>query len=386
MKHTLLRLSAVAMLVGTLAACGTHAPSSSSASQAAAYVPIKAEQVQRQAIAKGVYELVYSPTRNAVFVASSGGWGDQADPAKVVRLNPDTLAVEAEIPLQRKAFGLALDDAAGRLYVGNTVDTSLTVVDIAAQREVAVIQLEQKVKGADGKERYQRDLRQLVVDQDNHRVYIAAHAFEHGSVLYVVNTDTLQVEKRIEGLGKAKAPGIWLDAGKNRLFISNLLGEVLTLDTRTLEIAERFKTEIEQPMNMTLDTATNRLFVTDQGSKSLGEYIAKTVPGYSSNGKGNRVVVLDADTGAVQASIPTGEGPLQLWLDAKRKRLYVTNRSAGAISVHHSDTYELLDTIPVPTHPNTLAQDAERNVVFVTIKNGEGDPKGSKESVARLQF
>ncbi|MDS1139204.1 YncE family protein [Pusillimonas sp. SM2304] len=344
MKHTLLRLSAVALLVGTLAACGTHAPSSSSASQAAAYVPIKAEQVQRQAIAKGVYELVYSPKRNAVFVASSGGWGDQADPAKIVRLNPDTLAVEAEIPLQRKAFGLALDDAAGRLYVGNTVDTSLTVVDIAAQREVAVIQLEQKVKGADGKERYQRDLRQLVVDPDNHRVYIAAHAFEHGSVLYVVNTDTLQVEKRIEGLGNAKAPGIWLDA------------------------------------------ATNRLFVTDQGSKSLGEYIAKTVPGYSSNGKGNRVVVLDADTGAVQASVPTGEGPLQLWLDAKRKRLYVTNRSAGAISVHHSDTYELLDTIPVPTHPNTLAQDAERNVVFVTIKNGEGDPKGSKESVARLQF
>lgn len=388
MKHALFRLSAAAIVVATLAACGTQTSSSTVASQprAAVYVPIKAEQVTREAIAKGVYELVYSPRQNAVFVATSGGWGEQADPARILRLNPETLAVEAEIPLRRKAFGLALDDTAQRLYVGNTVDTSLTVVDLATQREVAVIQLEEKVKGADGKERYARDLRQLVVDPDKHRVYVAAHAFDAGSVLYVVNTDTLQIEKRIDGLGNAKAPGIWLDAANDRLFISNLLGEILTIDTCRLEIAKRFKTEIEQPLNMALDAASNRLFVTDQGLEFLRNYMAKSVPGYQSNGTGNRVVVLNADTGAVQASFPTGEGPLQLWLDSERKRLYVTNRGAGTVGVHDSDTYALLDTIAVPTHPNTLAQDAKHNVLYVSIKNGEGDPKEGRESVARLQF
>ncbi len=50
--------------------------------------------VQRQAVAKGLYELAYSPKQNAVFVASSGGFGDDAGPAQVLRLNPSTLAVE----------------------------------------------------------------------------------------------------------------------------------------------------------------------------------------------------------------------------------------------------------------------------------------------------
>ena len=64
--------------------------------------------VQRQAVAKGLYELAYSPKQNAVFVASSGGFGDDAGPAQVLRLNPATLAVETRIPLERKAFGVVL--------------------------------------------------------------------------------------------------------------------------------------------------------------------------------------------------------------------------------------------------------------------------------------
>lgn len=40
----------------------------------------------------------------------------------------------------------------------------------------------------------------------------------------------------------------------------------------------------------------------------------------------------------------------------------------------------------LPTHPNSLALDAKRNVLYVTVKNGEKDPKGGDESVARIQF
>jgi len=38
----------------------------------------------------------------------------------------------------------------------------------------------------------------------------------------------------------------------------------------------------------------------------------------------------------------------------------------------------------VPTHPNSLALDAKKNVLYVTIKNGDKDEKGSEESVARI--
>lgn len=98
-----------------------------------------ATSVQRTAVAQGLYELAFSPTQNAVFVASSGGFGDAAGPAQVLRLNPDSLAVEARIPLERKAFGVALDDAHNRLYVGNTVDTSVTVVDTASNKAVGIV-------------------------------------------------------------------------------------------------------------------------------------------------------------------------------------------------------------------------------------------------------
>lgn len=388
------KLALGAVAIAALAACNQTAPTQSAtaraaavaAAPAAAYAPVKDENLAVALLAKGLYELVYSPKYHAVFVTATGGWDKDADAPKVLRLNPDSLAVEGEITLQRKGFGLAIDEAAGRLYVGNTVDTSLTVVDIDRQRELGVIQLEEKTVGADGKAKYARDLRQLVVDPAKQRVYIAAHGFETGSVLYVVNTQTLKVEKTIEGLGQAKAPGIWLDAASNRLFISNLLGEVLTINTNTLAIDKRVKTDLEQPMNMVLEPSSNRLFVTDQGSDALNQYLAKVVPEFKAAGLGHRVVVLDADSGKALASIPTDAEPLQLWLDSPRKRLYVTNRGAGTITVFDSESYKKLDTIDVPTHPNTLAQDSKNNVLFVSIKNGEQDAKDANEKVARIAW
>ena len=64
----------------------------------------------------------------------------------------------------------------------------------------------------------------------------------------------------------------------------------------------------------------------------------------------------------------------------------MTNRAAGKLSVYDARSYALLQTLDLPTHPNSLALDAQRNVLYVSIKNGEKDPKGSPESVARVQF
>lgn len=131
---------AVSLSLGVPSAFADNAPDASATTA-----------VQRQAVAKGLYELAYSPKQNAVFVASSGGFGDDAGPAQVLRLNPATLAVETRIPLERKAFGVVLDDAHNRLYVGNTVDLSVTVVDTAQNKAVGTIQLMEKKTGKDGK-------------------------------------------------------------------------------------------------------------------------------------------------------------------------------------------------------------------------------------------
>lgn len=369
-------------LAAVLAGCAQPGPAAQTAAPAStAAMPT----VQRQALAQGLYELAYSARQNAVYVASSGGFGATAGPSQVLRLDPATLAVQARIPLERKGFGVALDDAAGRLYVGNTVDTSVTVVDTVAGKTVGLVQLMQKVTGKDGKERYSHDLRELVVDAANHRLYVTGHSFE-GSVLFVVDTRTLQVVKTIEGLGKTKAPGLVLDAAGGRVFASNLLGEIMVIDTAKLEVVRRIPTEIEQPMNLVYDAPTRRLFVTDQGLPLIRNMQEKLQPGFKSVHAGNRVAVLDVDSGKLVASIPTDAGALALLLDAPRQRLYVTQRSAGTVTAYDSRTYQRLGTATVPTHPNSLALDPGTQAVFVSVKNGDKDPKGSDESVVRLRF
>lgn len=338
--------------------------------------------VQRKPIAQGLYELAFSPKQNAVFVASSGGFGDAAGPAQVLRLNPDTLAVEANIPLERKGFGVVLDDAGDRLYVGNTVDTSVTVVDTAANKAIGTVQLMEKVVGKDGKAAYTHDLRELVVDAPNHRLYVTGHSGD-GSVLFVVDTQTLKVINTIPGLGNAKAPGLALDAKGKRVYTSNLLAEVVTVGTDSGKVEQRFKVGAEQPMNIALDPAGKRLFVTDQGSEMIRKYQASS-SGFTSSHPGQRVLVLDRTSGKELASIATDAGPLGILLDAQRKRLYVTNRDGGSVTAYNSDTYTQVASYAVPTHPNSLALDARRNVLYVTVKNGDKDAKGSEESVARI--
>ena len=87
-----------------------------------------------------------------------------------------------------------------------------------------------KKKSANGRPAYTHDLRELVVDSANNRLYVTGHS-EKGSVLFVVDTRRNRVIKTIPGLGNAKAPGLVLDAKGGLVFTSNLLGEVVVIDT-----------------------------------------------------------------------------------------------------------------------------------------------------------
>lgn len=364
-------------------AVGIAAPSAHAAGQAAPASTAAQSAVQRSAVAQGLYELAYSAKQNAVYVASSGGFGDDAGPAQVLKLDPATLAVQATIPLERKGFGVVLDDANDRLYVGNTVDTSVTVVDTAQAKAIGIVQLMEKKVGKDGKASYTHDLRELVVDGANSRLYVTGHSGE-GSVLFVVDTQSLKLLNTIPGLGNAKAPGLALDAANKRVYTSNLLGEVVVVGTDTGKVEQRYKVTAEQPMNIALDPAGPRLFITDQGSEMIRKYQGSSIEGFASKHPGKRVLVLDRNTGKELASIPAGVGTLGILLDAPRKRLYVTNREAGSVTGYDSETYQQIGTWSVPTHPNSLALDAKNNVLYVTIKNGDDEAKGAKESVARI--
>ena len=378
-------------LAAALAGCAQQASAPAATGAAAAAQPAtkQAGEIRRQALAQGLYEIAYSARQDAVFVASAGGRGEGAAPSKILRLHPETLAVQAEIPLERKGFSIALDDAGNRLYVGNTNDGSVTAIDTATNRVVGVVQLTEKakVKGPDGKEveRFPYNFREIAVDPANHRLYMPGLRAQD-SALFVVDTRALKLEKIVPGFG-FMATGVALDAQGGKLYVSNLQGQVFTVDTRTLA-ATQAEAPGDQLINLAVAPSAQRLLATDQGLPNLDGMRAKqpALASYQQRGKGNQVLVLNPADGKLVASLPTGAGPLAMLVDEPRQRLYVTSRNAGTVSVFDTRTNALLQSIAVPPHPNSLALDARRNALYVTVKSGQSDPKGSNESVARIQF
>lgn len=339
--------------------------------------------VHRQEIGVRLYEMAFSPRHQAVFVVSAGGEDADHEPSQVLRLDPTDLSVQAQIPLVRRGFGVALDDAADRLYVGNALDASVTVVDLGTNRVIGIVQLADPVRQDGGKFIYPHLLRTLVVDAGRHRLYVPGLSAQ-GSVLYVVDTRTLALERVVPGLG-AGAAGIVLDEAGDRLYVSNLQGQVFALNAQTLAIENQWEVQADQLLNLELDGSRQRLIATDLGSPRLDEARRQKagLVDYEKRGEGHRVVVLDTTDGHLIASVPTGQSPIAPLIDERRGRVYVTNRDAGTLTVLDANRYTVMRTVRLPSHPNSLALDPDTGTVFVSIKESS---RQARESVARIPY
>lgn len=343
----------------------------------------------RQTLAPALYELAYSARQNAVFVASAGGTEENAKLTRVLRLDPKTLELQTEIPLQAQGFGMTLDDENDRLYVSNALDASVTIINTQTNSIEAVVQLAEKTKmtGFEGEtiERPPHNLRELVLDKANHRLF-APGLWINNSALYVLNTQTLKLEKVIPGLGFSAA-GVTLDQQAGKVYVSNMQGQLFKVDAKRLEIEATFEVAGDQLLNLAFDQERNRVLAVDQGAPHVDgvrQTVAKMT--YEERGQGNQIIVINPETGATENHIATGAGPVALLLDAPRSRLYVTNRGAGTVTVFDASSHQLLHTVELPVHPNSLSLDPTSGAVFATIKNPHGKSIKNAESVVRIEL
>lgn len=377
---TLLCLATTAGLLG----CSAPANQLQTAADTGASTRHRAEPaVARSEIAQGIYELVYSDKQGVLFVASAGSFKDASVPQQVLVVDPASLSVIDKINLPRRAFSLALDDGNDRLYVGNTGQGAVTVIDTRTRKVLHAWQLIDMRKGKDGRERPQYHFRQLALDLANHRLYIVAFDNKESSLL-VVDTRTGNIEKTIPGFGFT-ATGLALDAKHSRLYVSNMQGEGIVVDTGSHEIVKRSDLGVEQPLNLAYDSANHRLLAVDQGHPKMLGFQQRGIPGYQSRHPGNRVVAIDLATGKTVAELEA-RGPINLEIDPTRQRLFVTNRVSGEVTVFDSNDYRKLHSVSLPPHPNTLALNSKTGEMFVTVKNDEDAPQGVMESVARIRF
>lgn len=352
-------------------------------------------RVTRADIANVIAEIAFSPRQDAVFVAAPGSTpGDVDSPhaPRLLRLDPKTLAIQAEVTLPFRGFGIALDDQANRLYIGHGTEGAISVVDTTSNRVIKTIHLVERHKDEKGRLQATHQLRQLLIDPQRQRLYLPGLS-GYDSALYVVDTRTLTLEKRIPGFG-FQATGITLDEQAQRLFISNMQGQLMEVDLNELKLRRIREIDADQLINLAFDTRQRRVLGVDQGINRNSWRNQHLGANYVPRSEGHQLMALDADSGKILATAETDKYPLALLLDEQRHRLYVSNfngihveRGRGTLLVFDSRDYRLIESIPLPPHPASLAYDARNEVLYVTIKNdGARDEAGLPEGIARIAF
>lgn len=311
----------------------------------------------RQDMLKGIYEAVSIPGQNQLWVASTPSFA-KGTPGFVDILDATDLHPLRRIELPRQAFAMAYDQAHGRVYVGNTMNGSLTVIDAASGLIADTIQL-----GRPDGEGFEH-VRMIEVDPGTGRVVVTSPS-EYGTA-WIIDPANGNAVTRIDNSGLWTA-GLAVDAKAARAYTTGGgMDEVLVLDLKTGTRIGTFATgdtkaegkEASQHffVNAAIDTARNHLFAADGNSGAL--------------------YVFDTASGKVIATAPVGLGTLDVNYSAKADLIFVTYRGAsrekpegsGGIVVLKGADYSRVADIPLPAHPNSLTFGEEGEVLYVTVK------------------
>ncbi|MCR0982415.1 YncE family protein [Roseomonas populi] len=302
-------------------------------------------------LAPGLYELVVSTTTNLVHVASAGARG--ANNAKIIGLDPRTLETRSTIELGADgAFGLAVNDTTGTLFGTETRGGKLVAIDL---RSGAV-----KARIAEGEGAHPR---QVVVDEARNRAFVSIFGFrDKPSAIWVVDTATNTVSASItEGL-EGGITGLAYDPAGDRLFATALEpNQVVEVSLSRRAAVRRFASGGEGAVNVAVDAAGGRLFVTNQ--------------------KSGQLAVLNAASGQPIKVLETGAGALGVTLSADGALAYVTNRGAGTVSVVDARTLAVMANLETGTHPNTVALDKRSGLAYVSNK-ARMAPRGQPQPAA----
>jgi len=296
--------------------------------------------------------------------------------------SPSVLTPLPTIMLKGKAGKLdhlAIDSKRQRLFLANTVNGTVDVVDLKAGKMMKQITGQPGAQGV----AFAADLDRLFVglgggglcnvfagedyqalktikfadDADNVRYDAASHQVfvAHAEkCLGVVDAHTYSVSADIKLPGAGE--GFQIAKGTTRLFlVVPLPSQIVMIDTDKKAIVG------SHPVNMAggghaiaLDEANKRLFV---GCR-----------------KEPMIVVMDSDTGKEITGIPIPKDNDDVFYDAKRKRLYATCGEGFVVVIRQVDAnkYEVQEKVATAKAAKTCLFDAETSRIYVAVPRQPG--------------
>lgn len=322
-------------------------------------------QPQRKDVSKGLYELAYDPASSSLFAASTGF--DAKDGGRIYQLDAGTLDIKHEYPVERRSFALGLNRSTGTLYIGNTLDGSVTALDAATGTTKGVFQL-----GKTDAEGNASHTRKVIIDEAGNRLFVTNPEETEGRV-WIVDGASGKVLHTLEKLGKYPT-GAAYDSQNKRLYVGHGgTNAIAVIDPDTGKVVTGFDTgdaDAHYFINLAVDPASNRLFASDANTNSL--------------------VVFDTTTGKVVKTVPAGVGTLDILFNPVRQEIYLTDRGVnrdnkdgtGHLTVIDAGSYAVKHTLDLPPHPNSLALSDDGQTLYVSVKNGRG--VDTPEGVVRI--
>lgn len=360
-----LPLALMACKPSTDAATAPASQTANPASEPAAADSAFVLQPQRKDVSKGLYEIAFDPASSSLFAASTGF--DAKDGGRIYQLDATTLDIKHEYPVERRSFALGLNRNTNTLYIGNTLDGSVTALDAGTGTTKGVFQL-----GKTDAEGNAAHTRKVIVDEAGNRLFVTNPEETEGR-LWIVDGASGKILHTLEKLGKYPT-GAAYDSQNKRLYVGHGgTQEIAVVDPDSGKVVNRFDTgeaDAHYFINLAVDPASNRLFASDASTSSL--------------------VVFDTTTGKVIKTVPAGVGTLDILFNPVRQEIYLTDRGvnretkdgSGHLSVIDATSYAVKHTLDLPPHPNSLALSDDGQTLYVSVKNGRG--ADTPEGIVRI--
>jgi YVTN family beta-propeller protein len=252
-----------------------------------------------------------------------------------------------EIPETTGVHGVALVPEIGRGFTSNGREDTVSVFDLKS------LAVEKKIKVGSGPDA-------ILYDPFSKRVF-TFNGKGHDATVVDASNDASKggVVGKIELGGK---PEFAATDEKGTVFVNiEDTSELVAFDPQKLAVKSRWKlADCEEPTGLAIDGKNRRLFAGCGGNKKM--------------------VVVDADTGKIVASVAIGDGCDATGFDADRG-LAFASAGDGTITVIHEDSadkFSVVQTVSTQKGARTMAVDTKTHQLFTVTANVTGTRQDRK--------
>jgi YVTN family beta-propeller protein len=246
-----------------------------------------------------------------------------------------------EIAGLKGVHGIAPVKELNKGFISNGTDNSITVFDLKTYKVLNTIMIEGKKADA------------ILYDKFSKQIFV----FNNGSGnAIVIDPKTDKVIGKIEMGG---GPEFAASNENGSIFNNNEeSNEIFEIDSKTLQVKNKYSlAPNEVPTGLAIDVKNNRLFSVCRKTKTM--------------------VVMDAISGKVVATLPIGAGVDGVIYDKKLQLVITSNGEGNATIIRQvdADNYTVYQTLSTSKGQKTIVFDLKNHNIFLTGANYQEDGK-----------